>query len=154
MKWRKYMYKKLLLPTDGSEQSMRAGEHAIWNANLSGADIVVLSVIDTYYLNSIAQMDLRNKTDQFLTNDAEVAVEKFSKELEISQCDGQCLNVNLKTIIKSGKPYEVIIQTIKDENIDLVVMGASGKQGVGRLFLGSTTERVVRQASCPVLVVP
>ena len=45
------MYKKILVPTDGSENAERAGEYAISLADLSGADIILLNVIDTYYLN-------------------------------------------------------------------------------------------------------
>ena len=55
------MYKKILVPTDGSENAERAGEYAISLANLSGADIILLNVIDTYYLESIPQPDVRGK---------------------------------------------------------------------------------------------
>ena len=43
------MHQKILLPTDGSENAKRAGKHAIWIAELGGADIIVLNVIDMYY---------------------------------------------------------------------------------------------------------
>ncbi|MGZ7069610.1 MAG: universal stress protein, partial [Methanobacterium sp.] len=52
-----------------------------------------------------------------------------------------------------GSPADIIVRKIKEENIDLVVMGTSGKHGLDRFLLGSVTENVVRSASCPVLVV-
>lgn len=56
-------------------------------------------------------------------------------------------------MIKKGKPAQEIVKTIEEEGIDLVVIGASGKHGLNRLYPGSVTESVVRLASCPVLVV-
>ena len=54
------MLKKILLPTDGSKNAERAGEYAISLADVSGAEIIVLNVIDTSYLDSIPQPDIRN----------------------------------------------------------------------------------------------
>ena len=54
---------------------------------------------------------------------------------------------------KEGSPAEVILQTVEEEDIDLVVMGASGKHAVERFILGSVAEKVVRHAKCPVLTV-
>ncbi len=73
--------------------------------------------------------------------------------LESRQCEGYCKNVMLTPKIKEGKPAEMIIKTIGEENIDLVVMGASGKHGLNRFIMGSVSERVTRSAKCPVLVV-
>ena len=63
------MHKRILLPTDGSENAIRAGEYAISLADLSGADIIVLNVIDTYYLKSIPQPDVRESVDEELRAD-------------------------------------------------------------------------------------
>jgi nucleotide-binding universal stress UspA family protein len=147
------MYKKILLPTDGSKYAEKAGEHAIWIADKSIAEIVVLNVIDFPYLKSIPQDDLQKELEQSLSNEGNEAVNKFARNLETSQCEGYCKNVALKTQIKEGKPADVILETIDQENIDLVVMGASGKQGLNRFILGSVSERVTRSAKCPVLVV-
>ena len=74
--------------------------------------------------------------------------------MEDTQCKGICKNVNLKTLIKEGKPSNEIIKVLKEEDIDLVVMGASGRHGLDRFMLGSVTERVVREAEKPVMVTP
>ncbi|MFU2191594.1 universal stress protein, partial [Methanobacterium sp. MZD130B] len=52
-----------------------------------------------------------------------------------------------------GSPADSILKTIENENIDLVVMGTSGKHGLDRFLLGSVTEKVVRSSTCPVLAV-
>ena len=56
-------------------------------------------------------------------------------------------------MIKEGKPYLMILKTIKEKNIDLVIMGASGIHGVDQFILGNVTERVLREAKTPILVV-
>ncbi len=147
------LYKKILLPTDGSEYSEKAGEHAIWIAEKSISQIIVLNVIDTSYLRSIPQHDLELSLEEQFKEEGNMAVKKFSEKLEESQCEGTCKNVHFTSMIKKGKPADEILKIIKEEEIDLVVMGASGKHGLNRLYPGSVTERVVRSANCPVLVV-
>lgn len=147
------MYNKILLPTDGSKYSIRASEHAIWIADSSNADIIVLNVIDTNYLKSLPQEDLRLELDKNLREEGKRALDSFSKMLMDTKCEGRCKNVKLTSEIKEGHPADVIIRTINEENIDLVVMGASGKSGFKKFFLGSVTEKVVRSAKCPVLVI-
>jgi nucleotide-binding universal stress UspA family protein len=61
------------------------------------------------------------------------------------------LKVTLKT--EEGSPADAILKTIEKEDIDLVVMGTSGKHGLDRFLLGSVTEKVVRSAKVPVLAV-
>jgi nucleotide-binding universal stress UspA family protein len=148
------MYQKILLPTDGSECAKRAGKHAIWIADVSSADIVVLNVIDTNYLQPTYLPSFREDLDKELRIEGKKAVEDFIENLEESQCKGACKNVNLTTEVKEGKPYVEILEIINKEGIDLVVMGVSGRHGLERFMLGSVTERVVREATCPVLVVP
>ncbi len=146
------MFHKILLPTDGSEAAERAGEDAISMVE-GGADILVLYVIDTSYLNALPQKDLRDKLDKELRNEGEQALKKFEKRLEETQCEGFCKNVNFIPMIKEGKPADVILKTIDEENVDLVTMGKSGKHGLERLILGNTTERVVSGSKVPVHVV-
>lgn len=147
------MTKKILLPTDGSENAERAGEYAISLSNISGADIIVLNVIDTYYLDALPQPDLRDSLDKELRADGKRAVEKFKKKLEESQCEGICVNINFKVLIKEGKPADEILKTIDEEGVDQVIMGKSGKHGLERFLLGQTTDRVVRDAKVPVNVI-
>jgi nucleotide-binding universal stress UspA family protein len=57
-------------------------------------------------------------------------------------------------LIKEGKPEDVIIKTAIEEGVDEIIMGKSGKEKLERFIVGSTTERVVRGAEIPVIVVP
>ena len=147
------MYKKILLPIDNSEASQKAGEYAISSADITGADIIVLHVIDTYYLNSLPQQDLREKLDKQFREEGKEAVEKFEKKIEDEQCQGNCKNINLISMIKEGKPNDVILKTADELGVDHIVIGKSGKHGLEKLIVGSTTERVVRGSKIPVNVI-
>lgn len=148
------MYKKILLPTDGSKNAERAGAHAIDLADKYNADIVVLYVVETDYLQSPRLVNYRIDLFDELREEGKKAVKDFKKKLEESQCKGFCKNINLTTEIKEGKPYAEILKTINEEDIDLTVMGTSGRHGLDKFIVGSVTERVVRESKRPVLVIP
>lgn len=147
------MHKKILLPIDTSKASEMAGEYAISSADITGADIIVLHVIDTYYLDALPQRDLREKLEKQFRNEGKEAVQKFEKKIEDEQCASHCKNINLISMIKEGKPDDIILKTADELGIDHIVMGKSGKHGLEKFLVGSTTERVVRGAKVPVNVI-
>ncbi len=147
------MFKKILVPTDGSKPSERAGEYAISVADLNSADIILLNVINTDYLDALPQKDLSEKIDEGLREEGEEIVKKFKKKIEDKKCNGNCKNINWISIIRPGKPEDVILEVADDENVDQIIMGKSGKHNIERFLLGSTTERVVRGAKVSVTVI-
>ncbi len=155
------MYDKILLPTDGSENSKRANKHALWIADKSDADIVIIYVIEPHYPELFATelpiSTLPSPDERFfeaIREEGQQIIDNFRKELEDVQCKGLCKNTNLTSIITEGKPSDEIVNILDKENIDLVVMGASGRHGLDRFVIGSVTERVVRNARKPVMVIP
>lgn len=146
------MTQKILVPTDGSKQAEAAGEHAISMAAI-GDEIIVLYVIDTDYLRALPQHDLRKQLEQNLREEGEMAVQNFKQKIEDAKCEGHCKDVILTTKIKEGKPADIILKTIGEENVDQVVMGKSGKHGIEKFFIGSVTDKVVRGANVPVNVI-
>jgi len=145
------LYKKILLPTDGSKFANKAAEHAIWIAGASGAEIIALNVIETSSLVGLPAEDLIVRIKDMLKEEGRLALEHIFEMASKESLDDGDLKVTLKT--KEGSPADVILRTIEDENIDLVVIGTSGKHGLDRFLLGSVTEKVVRSAKCPVLAV-
>ena len=147
------MYHKILLPTDGSKFAEKAAEHAIWIASRSGAEIIVLNVIETSSLVGLPAEDLIVRIKEMLKEEGRRSLERISemvteeeKELKIED-----IQITLKT--EEGSPADAILKTVEKEDVDLVVMGTSGKHGLDRFLLGSVTEKVVRSAKCPVLAV-
>lgn len=148
------MYKKILLPTDGSKYAEKAAEHAIWIADRSCAEIIVITVMETSSLVGLPAEDMIIKIKEMLKEEGKLSLEKISKVLLESKDQGICENeVKMSFVTKEGHPADEILKIIKDENVDLVVMGTSGKHGLDRFLLGSVAEKVVRSSTCPVLVV-
>ncbi|HSO26083.1 MAG TPA: universal stress protein, partial [Methanobacteriaceae archaeon] len=112
-----------------------------------------LSVIENVYLQTITADDLIEKMEDAMKKEGQENLDNFVKQLEINQCQGTCKNINLKSELKIGNPAETILNTIEEENIDLLIVGNSGKHGLDRFLLGSVAEKVIRSAKCPVLVV-
>ncbi|MEJ8542376.1 universal stress protein [Methanothermobacter wolfeii] len=142
------MYSKILLPTDGSKHANKAAEHAIWIARKSGAEIIALTVMETSSLVSLPADDLIVRLKEMLEEEASRSLEAVKKLVEKS---GAGVKITLRT--DEGSPADAILRTIEKEEVDLVVMGTSGKHGLDRFLLGSVAEKVVRSAGCPVLVV-
>ncbi len=147
------MNKKILVPTDGSENSLKAGEYAISLADVSGGDIIVLYVIDTEYLKSLHQHDLRTQTEKDLREEGKRSVEKFEELMVTAKCEGKCKLIKITHMMKEGKPADVILQTIEGEGVDQVVMGKSGKHGLEKFVTGNTLDKVVKESKVPITVI-
>ena len=154
------MYKKILLPIDGSKNSKRAAPHAINMAHENGGDVTILFVVEPfipkYPILPIAT--LPSPDDNYfeeVRNEGIQIIKDFKKDLEENLCGDKCKNVHLNTLVKEGKAYIEILKTIDKENYDLVVMGSSGRHStLDRITLGSVTERVIRESRVPVLIIP
>ena len=139
------MYKKILVPTDGSEFAKKAQLHALFLAKVSGAEIIALSVSENHFINGISVTEEVEQLNQILKD----RCIKDLKEFEDMNENG----VKISSVIKEGTPAKVILDVASEEDIDLIVIGSSGKSGFDRFILGSVSDKVVNAAKCPVLVV-
>jgi universal stress protein A len=80
-----------------------------------------------------------------LEADAQRRMETYRQRVQDAGLDSTVL-------VESGTPFQRIVDTARDQKVDLIVMGTHGHTGLAHLFLGSVTEKVVRLAPCPVLV--
>ena len=142
------MYKKILVPTDGSKFAEKAEKQALFIAKMTEAEIIALGVIETGFSLGISSNETVKDVTEMLKKEAEENIGIIEKMKEADHCD---VKITLK--IAEGSPADVILDTIQKENIDLVVMGNSGKIGFNRIIMGSVAEKVVRFAKCSVLVV-
>jgi nucleotide-binding universal stress UspA family protein len=60
----------------------------------------------------------------------------------------------MRKVVDSGQAYGTIVERAENERIDLIVMSSHGRSGLSRMLIGSVTDKVLRMAPCPVLVVP
>jgi nucleotide-binding universal stress UspA family protein len=137
--------KRLLVPIDFSDCSKHALKYAIAFAKQFDAEITLLAVVpDTHtsFEYGVAEfVDLqeqrRKRYEQELTKLVEQQLGKLKHQI----------------LVKEGKPFEEIVAVAKDSDQDLIIISTHGHMGVTRVELGSTAERVIRYATCPVLVV-
>jgi len=148
------MYKKILLPTDGSKYAEKAAKHAIWIASHSNAEVIALNVVDTSSLVGLPAEDLTVRVTEILKEEGQKSLETITNIMEqLEKEKGLKTVVKIISISKEGSPADVILKTVEEEDVDLIVMGTSGKHGLDRFLLGSVTEKVVRSAKRPVLAV-
>ena len=141
-------FKNILFTTDFSEASVHAASYAASLARSYNAAVHVLHVVDTseeaagFYLPHLSF----EKLDAELKDTAGAMLKKFcAKNFKAHE--------GLKATVVAGEPYKEILKAAA--GADVIVMGTFGKKGhLDRLLFGSTTERVMRMAKCPVLVVP
>ena len=140
------MYDSILVPTDGSEGTEKALEHALEVASLSGAAVHALSVVDRR-LYLAASDDQKDELRASLHEDAEDAVDDVAGTVRAA--GAECV-----TAVRDGVPYKCILDYAEEADVDLVVMGTHGRTGRDKLAsLGSVTERVVENTDRPILVV-
>ncbi len=139
------MYKKILVPTDGSEFAKKAQRHALFLAKVSGAEIVAGSVTENNFVNGLPLDDEIYQLNQVLNERSEENLKEFDK---LNEDD-----IKITHVIREGSPARVILEVANEEQVDLIVMGSSGKSGFDRFIMGSVADKVVNSAKCAVLVV-
>jgi nucleotide-binding universal stress UspA family protein len=140
------MYKKILFPTDGSKFSEKAINHVLFIAKNSGAEILALSVIETNFSIGLPADDTINSINKLLRKEAEKNLKEVKELGEVHD------SVKISTKIVEGSPADSILEIAEKESIDLIIMGSSGKTGFNRFLIGSVADKVVKNASCAVLV--
>lgn len=132
--------KKILYPTDFSSYSNQAYFHAITLAENHGASLTVLFVYNADSITTPGTHSDELSNRQYWQGQLE----------QIRPVDGR---IPVTHVLLEGDPADEIVRYGRDAGIDLIVMGTHGRTGVERLVLGSVAERVLRDASCSVLVV-
>ncbi|WP_265111261.1 universal stress protein [Halosolutus halophilus] len=147
------MYEKILVPTDGSETSEVAVDHAIDLAEMYGADIHTLYVVDTDSMSLTLGGEQLDRIEQGRYGEMDEVRERA--ERATGHVADRASERGLDTVehVSAGKPHTQIANYVEDNGIDLVVMGSHGRSGVTRALLGSVTERTLRSTHVPVLVV-
>lgn len=140
--------KRILVPTDNSENSREAFRYAIGLAEKFQSKIHVLYVIDRGYLEHGYDPRVLDDLEEHLfeekTKETKEFINKNTKNKE---------GLHIEMSIKSGNPFVEIITTAREKEADLIVMGTHGRTGLSHVLMGSVTKKVVRKAPCPVLTI-
>ncbi len=146
------MYKKILVPMDGSESSKHALKAAMESASKWDAELVLLTVIPpvsallyggtgSLMVNIDAYDKQLEKVHQKVLDDAQKMVKEDYSELEVS------------TYLRKGHVPSEILEMSNQADIDLIVMGSRGLSGIKSWFLGSVSKNVVERCKKPILIV-
>ena len=143
------MYQRILVPTDGSELSLKAAETAVELAQRLGSQLFAVSVKEPFPYSAIAEIQ-PIAPDVFYEAQEKLAIARVSAVEKQAEAAGvKCRGYTLESV----HPWEAILQAAKAHECDLIVMASHGRKGVAALLLGSETHRVLSHGSLPVLVV-
>lgn len=140
------MFKSILFPTDLSERSAEALGPAVEEARRGGSTLHVLHVYGfAVHLPTV---------EEFFTQDTRSRVDREVRErVETFVREHVPADLPLHIEVREGTPYEEIVAAARSGKHDLIVMASHRREGIGRLMLGGTAERVVRHSQCSVLLV-
>lgn len=143
--------KKIIVPVDFSEVSSWALDFAIDFNNLVKGQIILVHVLEfpNYSLSTIGEVDWTHPDRVYnakLVEGVHNRLEEWSKRVSDAGQD-------VVTRMKQGNPYVNISKEISTEGANWIVMGSTGASGLEEVFVGSNTERVIRNSDCPVIAI-
>jgi nucleotide-binding universal stress UspA family protein len=143
------MFKRILVPTDGSEITQRAVAAAVGLAQALGAEIFTLCVKEPFPYGAVAEMQPTPPQEFF---DAQERMAARHVRAVMDACDAAGIVCHARTV-EGLQPWEAIVEHAAKERCDLIVMGSHGRSGLASLFLGSETRDVLSHSKVPVLLV-
>jgi nucleotide-binding universal stress UspA family protein len=140
------MYEDILVPTDGSEGTDKAAEHALDIAKRYDATAHVVYVVNTSAYSTLPADSNWESITAALEDEGKQATGEIVEMMQEADVDAV-------PSVEEGIPHKTVLEYADNNDIDLIVMGTHGKSGLDRLLLGSVTEKVVRASEVPVLTV-
>jgi nucleotide-binding universal stress UspA family protein len=142
------MFRRILVPTDGSDLSLRAARGAVELAGRIGAKIVALTVIEPYAYASLSEYRAETITEY------EQRAEQLARErlLPVEQLARNADLEHESAIARSFSPWESIIEAADRRDCDVIFMASHGRRGINAVLLGSETQKVLTHSRIPVMV--
>ncbi len=139
---------RILVPVDFSAVSLQALEYAIDFHKPLKAELVILHVIEQFYYATPTDLYGPSINVGMLMEEQQRAAREQLAQLAEQLAKRR---VRCRTLLQTGSSYQRIIGVAKRVKADLIVMSTHGRTGLSHILMGSTAERVVRTAPCPVL---
>lgn len=131
----------ILAPTDFSEISTRGVRYACQLAKDVGAELIIFNVVTVDESNAIDKREMAQhkiRLDEYVTD-------------KLADAGA---GLKMRQMVVGGQPFGAIVDCAEAERVDLIVMSSHGRSGLSRMLIGSVTDKILRGAPCPVLVVP
>jgi len=143
------MFKRILVPTDGSEITAKAVQTAIGLARDGGGEVFTIAVKEPFPYSAISEMQ-PVPPQEFFDAQERIAAARVKTVADAAAAAGvKCTGHTVEAL----HPWEAIIDHAKTQSCDLLVMASHGRRGFAALMLGSETQRVLIHTTLPVLVV-
>ncbi|MBQ2666046.1 universal stress protein [Methanobrevibacter sp.] len=138
------MYKKILLPTDGSTYADEEVER-VEKLIADDGEVIVLSVAGRLTSSAFQPRRKIKKVNEKLKKDAQRYVDHMASKFDD--------DVNVKKMVLTGFPAETIKKVTEEEGVDLIIISSSGKSGIHKFVIGSVAEKVLKDSEVDVLLV-
>jgi nucleotide-binding universal stress UspA family protein len=142
------VFKKILVPTDGSDLATGAAERAVSLAKLTGASLTIVFVHDVYPYSGIGQTNTANLQAYMAAGQAEGlrAVDRIG---DLAKAQGVAMST---LVVESDQVASGIVEAAQTAGADLIAMGSHGRSGLAKLMLGSVAAKVLVESQVPVLI--
>ncbi|MEK6758242.1 MAG: universal stress protein [Deltaproteobacteria bacterium] len=140
-------YRSILCPTDGTEISDAALQHAAYLSKITGAKVILLHVVEKWYHSAhlVTNSDeWQTIHEDWLNKGRSTLVDEAAKLKEYGA-------VHIETILRDGDASHEIIATAIERMASVVIMATHRYSPVGKIFIGSVTDRVAKKTPCPIL---
>jgi nucleotide-binding universal stress UspA family protein len=145
------VYKKILIPLDGSNLSEYAVKHLnSVTMTAGGTSLILLRVVEpitNLYAGGYYAFELAAKAKKEAKTDAHKYLEKIANKLRQK-------GIDIETVVTDGVPADDILDYVAKHKVDLIIMSTHGRSGISRWFAGSVAEKVIRHSTVPVLITP
>ena len=143
------MFKRILVPTDGSAITAKATQTALALAKLHGASVYAISVKEPFPYSAISEMQ-PVPPQEFYDAQERIAAARVKTVVDAANAAGVTCSGHT---VEALHAWEAILDHAKAQECDLIVMASHGRRGMAALLLGSETSRVLTHSAIPVLVV-
>jgi len=143
------MFKRILVPTDGSEITAKAVQTAVELCKLAGAELLAIAVKEPFPYSAISEMQ-PVPPQEFYDAQERLASSRVKSAVETAKAAGLACQAHT---VEAVHPWEAIIEHAREKQCDLIVMASHGRRGMSALLLGSETQKVLTHSGLPVLVV-
>lgn len=152
------MFEKILVPLDGSQQSLKALDVAVQIAAKFGGKVTLIHVYSVAGLTSMmpepsATIGVPVMSYSDVSKLAEAARDAGKKVLDEGKKLVRASGVEVDTLLEEGHPVHEIVRVVAEGGFGLIVMGARGVSHIREILLGSVSDAILHHAACPVLVV-
>ena len=144
------MFTKILYPTDFSDVALKSVGYIKQLRAAGSQEVVIVNVINQRILDGLLRHAVLSEDIARWKKEVRETAETSLAEM---QANLEAIGFTVKTVVRTGYPWQVILDIEKAENPSIIVLGSHGRSNLGDMLLGSVSDRVSRKSSCPVLIV-